>query len=121
MFSVGAVPPEVFKTHWNSDLLTHTNWQGEDGEPGYPGPQGPPGAKVKSLILFVLFFMHLHSWMFYCVLKQGEPGIGEKGERGMDGLPGEKVEDVEHKFMYQLLVLVITKFSIKLSVAWLSL
>lgn len=61
--------------------------------------------------------------MFYCVLKQGEPGIGEKGERGMDGLPGVKVEDVEHKFINQLLVLVITTFSIKyqISVAWMSL
>lgn len=29
----------------------------------------------------------------YCALKQGEPGMGEKGERGMDGLPGFKVED----------------------------
>lgn len=28
----------------------------------------------------------------YCALKQGEPGMGEKGERGMDGLPGLKVE-----------------------------
>lgn len=29
----------------------------------------------------------------YCVLKKGEPGTGEKGERGMDGLPGLKVRD----------------------------
>lgn len=32
----------------------------------------------------------------YCALKQGEPGMGEKGERGMDGLPGFKVEDSTH-------------------------
>lgn len=61
MISVGAVPPEICKTHCNSDLLTHTNGQGEDGEPGYPGPQGPPGAKVRCLILSILFFMRLHS------------------------------------------------------------
>lgn len=29
----------------------------------------------------------------YCILKKGEPGIGEKGERGLDGLPGLKVRD----------------------------
>lgn len=29
--------------------------------------------------------------MFCGVLKQGEPGVGEKGEKGMDGLPGLKV------------------------------
>lgn len=34
----------------------------------------------------------------YCVLKQGEPGMGEKGERGMDGLPGLKVEDQSEIF-----------------------
>ena len=29
----------------------------------------------------------------HCVLKKGEPGVAEKGERGMDGLPGLKVWD----------------------------
>lgn len=28
----------------------------------------------------------------YRVLKQGEPGLGEKGERGLDGLPGIKAK-----------------------------
>lgn len=27
-------------------------------------------------------------------MKKGEPGMGEKGERGMDGLPGLKVRDM---------------------------
>ncbi|CAG01202.1 unnamed protein product [Tetraodon nigroviridis] len=65
---------------------------GEDGEPGYPGPQGPPGAKVSYLINY---YVHFH---FSCIniecwtaLNQGEPGIGEKGDRGLDGLPGIKV------------------------------
>lgn len=37
----------------------------------------------------------------YCALKQGEPGMGEKGERGMDGLPGLKVEKQSEKAFKQ--------------------
>lgn len=72
--------------------MTDIIWQGEDGDPGYPGPQGPPGAKVGYLIRcsinFRLLCIDVKCWT---PLKQGEPGIGEKGERGLDGLPGIKV------------------------------
>lgn len=44
------------------------------------------------IILINLSFRALALNVF-CALKQGEPGFGEKGERGMDGLPGFKVED----------------------------
>lgn len=75
--------------------MTDINWQGEDGEPGYPGLQGPPGAKVGYLInYYINFCFSSFSCMnieFWTSLKQGEPGMGEKGERGMDGRPGIKV------------------------------
>lgn len=68
------------------------NWQGEDGEPGYPGPQGPPGAKVSCLIIYYINFhfscINIECWT---ALNQGEQGVGEKGERGLDGLPGKQV------------------------------
>lgn len=72
--------------------MTDINWQGEDGEPGYPGPQGPPGAKVSYLInndiVFYVSYINIEIWT---ALNQGEPGMGQKGERGLDGLPGIKV------------------------------
>lgn len=72
--------------------MTNINWQGEDGEPGYPGPQGPPGTKVNCLINYHINFhfscINIECWT---ALSQGEPGMGEKGERGLDGLPGMKV------------------------------
>ncbi len=75
--------------------------QGKDGDHGYPGLQGPPGEKVQSSFIhhvshadyFNITAFNALTLNIYCVLKQGEPGMGEKGERGMDGLPGLKVED----------------------------
>lgn len=75
--------------------MTDINWQGEDGEPGYPGPQGPPGPKVSYVINYYINF-HFQCINIVCwtALNQGEPGMGEKGERGLDGLPGIKVHKV---------------------------
>lgn len=42
---------------------------------------------VKSI-----FFSSCINVNVYHTLTKGEPGIGEKGERGLDGLPGGKVK-----------------------------
>lgn len=43
---------------------------------------------LSSIIILSFTF---HALTLNAGLNQGEPGMGEKGERGLDGLPGIKV------------------------------
>lgn len=40
----------------------------------------------------MLFLYSCIGGYVYQTLTKGEPGLGEKGERGLDGLPGVKVK-----------------------------
>lgn len=75
------------------------DWHEPTGRRWWPwlsGTTGSSRSKGTDYLLHddyfscVCLFTHWPG-MFCGVLKQGEPGVGEKGERGMDGLPGLKV------------------------------
>lgn len=50
-------------------------------------PQASLICRFKSVFFYALT-------LNVCVMKKGEPGVGEKGERGMDGFPGLKVREI---------------------------
>lgn len=94
-----------FVVYLMTDVDIDFTQQGEDGEPGYPGPQGPPGVKVciQFILIVCIQFCFVFFWVLgfssscidinvYHTLTKGEPGMGEKGEKGFDGLPGVKVK-----------------------------
>lgn len=63
----------------------------------FQGLQGIPGPKVRLSDLGLIQFEDLRNLLLsgFCVLLQGEPGYGFKGDKGDTGAPGQQVSEAE--------------------------